>query len=244
MTAIEVNNLSVTYGSNTIIRDLNFRVSEGSFVCIVGPNGGGKTTLMKAILGILQPSSGFVRINGNKPTEITADVIGYVPQIKTLDRNFPALPIELVVSGINSRWPKFITANNKFIAMEALRQVGAEHLAGRQLSNLSGGELQRIYLARSLVKKPKLLLLDEPALGIDYLSEKDINKLIDEYRTDSKATVVMVTHDWESAYHHADYVLMLNCTQICFEPPEKAFSEDYLRLTFGHIGHKHDMVFH
>ena len=242
-TIIDINNLSVKFGTHTALCKICLRVNNGSFVSIVGPNGGGKSTLLKAMLGLIQPTDGTIKIFGVNPTEVKSNLIGYVPQIKTLDRSFPALPIELVATGIQAKWAGFSKKPVQLAAMEALDSVGALHLAKRPLRLLSGGELQRVYLARSIVRKPKLLLLDEPATGIDFTGEKDINNLIEKYCSENDASVIMVTHDWEVAYHHADFVLMLNCSQVCYEIPEIAFSETPLRKTFGHIGHAHEMIF-
>jgi zinc transport system ATP-binding protein len=166
-----------------------------------------------------------------------------VPQVKTLDRSFPALPIELVSTGLNAKWPGKIKESDKLPVMETLEKVGAGNLAKRPLNKLSGGELQRVYLARALIRNPKILILDEPATGIDWIGENDIHKIIDDYKTEFNATIIMVTHDWESAYHHADHVLMLNRQILCFDSPDKAFTEQCLRQTFGHVGHRHEMIF-
>ena len=103
--------------------------------------------------------------------------------------------------------------------------------------------MQRIYLARSLVRNPRLLILDEPATGIDSAFEKDIYKLIEEFRQKGKATVLMATHDWETAYHHSDLVLILDREIIIYDKPDIAFNENAMRKAFGHIGHKHAMTF-
>ena len=243
MTAISLKNLTVQFGSFIPLMDISLQIDEGAFISVVGPNGGGKSTLIKVLLGLIKPDSGKAGIFGKNPDEISSDLIGYVPQIKTLDRSFPALPIELVVSGITGRWSGLMKPAIKRQALEAMEQVGVAHLAKRPLSKLSGGEMQKVYLARSLARKPKLLFLDEPVTGIDSAAEKDISKLIDEYHNSSGLTVVMVTHDWEAAYHHSSKVLLLNRTVVCFDSPKTAFRDDNLRLAFGHIGHKHEMNF-
>jgi len=241
--SVKVDSLSLKFGSHTALCNVSFQIEEGSFITVVGPNGGGKSTLLKAILGLIQVYSGSISIFGQEPQSVKRTDIGYVPQIKTLDRSFPALPIELVATGILGFWPQKINKELKEKSMLALEKVGASHLSERPLSKLSGGELQRIYLARSIARHPKLLILDEPATGIDFASENDLNRLIDKYKIENNATIIMVTHDWEAAFHHADFVLMLNCTQICYAPPKIAFEEKTLRRAFGHIGHEHEMIF-
>jgi len=243
MTAISLENITVQFGSFIPLKDINIQVEEGAFISIVGPNGGGKSTLIKVLLGLIKPEKGNARIFGKNPDEISSGLIGYVPQIKTLDRSFPALPIELVVSGISSNWSGFMNTPTKKLAIEAMEQVGVAHLSKRPLSKLSGGELQKVYLARSIARKPKLLFLDEPVTGIDSAAEKDITRLIDEYQNTSNITVIMVTHDWEAAYHHSSKVLLLNKTVVCFDSPATAFRDENLRMAFGHIGHQHEMNF-
>jgi zinc transport system ATP-binding protein len=240
---IKVSELTIKLGYHTVLNNINFSAESDNFIAIVGPNGGGKTTLLKALLGLIQLEKGTIEILKQDPRKLQPSVIGYVPQIKTLDRTFPAIAIELVATGILGKWTTYINKKIRIEAESALDRVGALHIARRQLNKLSGGELQRVYLARSIIRKPKVLLLDEPATGIDISGEKDFNNLIDDYRHETGAVVMMVTHDWDSAFHHADKILILNREQIAFDRPEKAFRENYLRRAFGHIGHQHEMIF-
>jgi zinc transport system ATP-binding protein len=124
-----------------------------------------------------------------------------------------------------------------------MAQVGTEHLALRPIAKLSGGELQRVCLARSLVREPRLVMLDEPTTGIDAVGEADIYKLLEAYQKASGATILMITHDWHAATHHANWVLLLNRKQVSFGPPSEALNEDNLRVAFGHIGHTHQLKF-
>lgn len=241
--SVEVKGLSVKFGDFYALSELELKVPDHSFVAIVGPNGAGKSTFLKVLLGLVPEYSGQVRLFGKKIREVPPDWIGYVPQFKTMDRKFPALSIELVLTGITRVWPwkSKIAAYDQ--AYAALRQTGAEHLAERPIGKLSGGELQRICLARSIVREPRLVILDEPATGIDTVGEADMYDQLEHYQEKSGATVLMITHDWHAATHHADYVLLLNKKQISFGRPATALNEESLRLAFGHIGHKHRVKF-
>ena len=239
---VQVESLSVSYGERQALRNIRFDAAEGSFISVLGPNGSGKTTLIKTLLGIVAPSSGTVRLLGQAPAEVDPAAIGYVPQVKTLERNFPATAIELVVSGLRRAWPGRIRRDERQRAEEALARVGASRLADRSLAALSGGELQRVYLARSFVRRPRIVMLDEPATGVDIAGASDLYELLDAYQTDSAATILMVTHDWNVAYHHSTGVLLLNCDQISFGAPEEVLTETNLRTLFGHVGHSHGMI--
>jgi zinc transport system ATP-binding protein len=241
--AIDVEHLYAKLGQHDVLMDIQFKLATGAFLAIVGPNGAGKSTLLKCILGLIAPTAGTAKVFDNKPGNVSADTIGYVPQLKTMDRKFPALAIELVLTGINNKWPWRSKAHDLQKGMDALQQVGAEHLANRSLGKLSGGELQRVCLARSLVRQPKLVMLDEPTTGIDAVGERDFYLLLENYQKKSGATFVMITHDWHAATHHADHVLLLNRKQISFGPPKEALGEENLRLAFGHVGHQHSQVF-
>lgn len=240
---VEVEDLAVTFQDYHILENLNLRIPQNEFVTIVGPNGAGKSTFLKVLLGLIQPDKGTVRIFNKAAQSVPPAWIGYVPQVKTMDRSFPALSIELVLTGINGRWPWRFQKNEYQKSLQAMERVGAEHLAQRRLSRLSGGELQRVCLARSIVREPKLVMLDEPATGIDVVGEADLYRLLEVYQKETSATIMMVTHDWHAATHHADQVLLLNNKQIGFGEPGKVLTEDNLRLAFGHIGHKHALKF-
>ncbi len=206
---------------------------------MVGPNGSGKSTLVRTLLGLLQPSDGRVRVLGKPPRQVNPDLIGYVPQIKTLDRTFPALAVELVLAGLRHRWPWRLSTADRERAMEGLSLVGASHLADRPLAQLSGGELQRVYLARCLIRRPSLLVLDEPATGVDPRGAADLYELLERHQQEHDGTVAMVTHDWEAARYHASHVLVLNCTQIAFGHPPEIMTDERLSAAFGHAGHPH-----
>jgi zinc transport system ATP-binding protein len=237
---LEFDHLSISLGAWDALIDVSFEF-PGGFLALLGPNGAGKSTLVRAMLGVLQPTSGAVRVLGRAPAQVPAMEIGYIPQIKTLDREFPALPIELVVSGIRGRWPWGISRPDRERGMEALERVGMGAKAERPLGRLSGGELQRVYLARALVRKPRLLILDEPATGMDALGEADMYRLLEGYRRESGASVFMITHDWEVALHHATHVLLLNRRAVAFGKPAEALTGDNLRRAYGHMGHSHSM---
>jgi len=240
---IEFRGVNVEFSGYKALTDLNLDIEVGQFISVVGPNGAGKSTLLKILLGLVQTSSGDVNIFGSPLNEKNLKKIGYVPQVKTLERSFPAVAIDLVAAGLRGTWPGKLKAEEQAKCLDALSKVGAAHLANRSLSNLSGGELQRVYIARAFVREPELLILDEPVTGVDHNAEKDIHHIIDEYNHDASATVILVTHDWEAAYHHSDKVLLLNNRIICFGTPKEAFCADNMRGAFEHVGHKHEMIF-
>ncbi|MES3629051.1 MAG: metal ABC transporter ATP-binding protein [Longimonas sp.] len=238
---IQIDRLTVQRGAQTALRDVSLTVDPASFVAVVGPNGAGKTTLLHVLLGLINPTGGHVRVLGHAPGR-DAPRIGYVPQVKTLDRTFPAEALDLVCSGLAHRWPFWRSQRATERARAALDTVGAASFANALLSDLSGGQLQRVYLARCLVHEPELLLLDEPATGVDATGAADLYELLDAYQAQHGATIVMVTHDWNAAYHHATSVLLLDKRCVSYGPPEEALGADPLREAFGHVGHAHAML--
>lgn len=237
MLAIEAEKLAVRFNAQPVLKDITCSVSEGDFFAIVGPNGAGKSTFLKVMLGLVRPSAGALRLYGEPCGSIPPAWIGYVPQIKTLDKSFPARALELVVGGLRRRWPVWIKKQERETAMAALEQAGAAHLARRSLATLSGGELQRAYLAFGLVRRPRLVIMDEPATGIDAVGQKGLYHALEEYRAEADATIVMVTHDWGVAHHHATCVMVLNCGMVSFGPPREALGEEHLQKAYGHVGH-------
>lgn len=240
---IEISNLTVNYGNNPAISDLSLDIKFGSYVAILGPNGSGKSTLLKTMLGLIQPTSGKILIFGKQINEVDPKLIGYVPQIKTLDRSFPALAIELVLSGLSKNWVFRTSKKDKIQALKILEKLNSLDIAYRHLSELSGGQLQKVYLARSLVRNPKILLLDEPATGVDFVCETNFNTILSEYAEQKEITILMVTHDWTSAYHHATHILLMNNHLIYYGPKDNAFTDENIKNTFSHLAHKHNVTF-
>jgi zinc transport system ATP-binding protein len=239
--ALDINNLSVKLGSHPALEDISFTAEHGDFVTILGPNGSGKTTILKSILGLIHDYEGEIKVFGKDIRKSRPEEIGYVPQLKTLNREFPATTCDLVASGLHRRWPGRMSKKDHDLVNDLLSHVGADHLCHKQLGHLSGGEIQRVYLARAIVRRPRLLLLDEPATGIDHVGEDDMYSILDEYHSKVDVTILMVTHDWMAAQHHATKALLINRKMISFGPPDESLTDDNLRTAFGHLGHHHMM---
>jgi len=238
---IVAKNLTVQLGNRTALQDICFQIDQGNFLAVLGPNGGGKSTLLKSILGLISPTSGSLGL-GSEEMPRRSLKIGYVPQIKSLDRTFPAQSIELVATSVIGRWPHRLSRKNRNISVAALDKVGAAHLAYQSIRSLSGGELQRVFLARAIIDDPQILLLDEPESGIDISGTADLYTLLERLHTEAKVCIVMVTHDWDVAFHHATHVLLLNNHQMGFGLPDIALTDLAIRNTVGHVGHKHDTL--
>lgn len=238
--ALHFHHVTVRFGEVTALQDVTFDVPHGEVLAVVGPNGAGKSTLVKVALGLVTPQRGHAALFGlNAPQPAR---IGYVPQLKTFDRTFPATALELVVSGLRRGWPARVSRGEREGAFSALAGVGAEGLAARPLAKLSGGELQRAFLARALVRRPDMVLLDEPATGVDFLAEHDLYDLLERYQLETGATVVMVTHDLSAARYHAGRVVIINRRVHGYGPPEETLCDACLQKAFGHIGHAHPPI--
>lgn len=244
--SLRLEGVTVRFNDFVALDDVSFEVPAGASLSVVGPNGAGKSTLVRVMLGLTVPLAGRVEVLGQRPGATPAR-IGYVPQLKTFDRTFPATALELVTTGLRGSWPARIGRSEREKGLAALDRVGAASLADRQLARLSGGELQRAFLARALVRRPELVLLDEPATGVDFLVEHDLYDLLEAYReetaaTGTPATVVMITHDMAAARFHADSVLVINRRLAAFGPPEEVLESDRLREAFGHRFHEHPVA--
>jgi zinc transport system ATP-binding protein len=237
--AIHAAGVTIRLGAYTALEQASFTLAPGGTLAVVGPNGAGKSTLIQALLGLIPLADGTLMVFGEAPGRQPALSTGYVPQAKSFDRTFPALTCELIASGLRRSWPGRLAPAEHARVEESLTLVGARHLSHQPLKHLSGGELQRVYLARALIRRPRLLLLDEPATGIDAVGEDDMYAYIERYQRESGATVCMVTHDWLVAQHHATQVLLLNRRVIACGPPDAALADDNLRQAFGHAGHRH-----
>ncbi|PID49800.1 MAG: ABC transporter [Proteobacteria bacterium] len=213
---IAVNNVSFAYGLVPILHNVNLRVQAGEFLGIVGPNAGGKSTLLKLLLGLLQPQSGTVRILGKHPVQ-SCTQIGYVPQYPGFARNFPISVKQVVLQGRlkGMRLGRAYQAEDYAAAEAAMREVEAEDLAERSIGALSGGQLQRVLLARALVGDPQILILDEPTANIDMRLENDIFDHLRELN--QRMTILVVSHDIAFISNYVNRIACLNRTLICHQ---------------------------
>ena len=207
---IECKGISYRAGGRLILDSVDLTVREGDFYAVIGPNGGGKTTLLKIILGLLQPSHGTIQVFGTSPRQGRAG-IGYVPQYRTFDFQYPITVEEMVLSGRLSCIPGMTgryTEQDREKVRETLQQLGISRLKDRELRRLSGGEQQRAIIARALVGEPRLLILDEPLVYVDVPTEERIFDLFAEL--ESRLTILVVTHDVGAISSHVTRVACLN----------------------------------
>ena len=229
--AIRANHVSIHYGQTPAIADVCLDVAQGAYLGMIGPNGGGKTTLLSGILGLIPLTAGTVQIFGQTP-QAARRLVGYVPQHTTLNRRFPITVGEAVLAGRipPGMCPFFrYTAEDRDAARQAIRRLGLESLAKRQASQLSGGEFQKMLLARALVSQPKLLLLDEPTANVDAPSRIAIFELLQSLRQDM--TIVLVSHDLLELVTHVDSIACINRTLLYQGEP--ALDADRMEQVFG-----------
>ena len=206
---LEIENLTFNYDSVNVLENINLSLNEKDFLAIIGPNGGGKSTLLKLILGILQIKNGKITINGQSPSQQLFH-IGYVPQNTNINTSFPIKVIEIVLMGhINEKKPLFGYGKDEIAcAMGALAQVGMQEFANAKIGSLSGGQRQRVMIARALCNNPSLLLLDEPTASIDVYGQKQIYELLKELNR--YMTIVVVSHDISVTLNYANKVAYIN----------------------------------
>ncbi|MHB8586729.1 MAG: metal ABC transporter ATP-binding protein [Thermoplasmatota archaeon] len=226
--AIDVRDLTVTLDQTVIVRDLTFSASMGQFVGVLGPNGGGKTTLLRTVVGLLRPTSGSVRIMGLPPeTSAARRQIAYVPQNAShVDVQFPATALEVVRMGRLGKaflWSRLRAADDAAVK-EAMEESGVWDLRARPIGRLSGGQRQRVFLARAMAQEPRILLLDEPATGIDEESRANFYGLLRHLHKDHGLTVLMVSHEPGHLSLLADRILFVN-RELLFDGSPQAFED-------------------
>ncbi|NOR26508.1 MAG: ATP-binding cassette domain-containing protein [Desulforhopalus sp.] len=207
---VQIDDLYFYYNGQEVLKDINLTVNKGDFVSIIGPNGGGKTTLLKLILGLLTPSRGTVKIKGKTPAK-NGTVIGYVPQVINHNLNFPASAMDVVLMGKYDPGKRFMFRNkrkDRQEALEALAQLGMADYAGRKITDLSGGQRQRVLIARALVTHPELLVLDEPTASLDTKGQNDFFSLLKELNRE--LTILVVTHDLLIVSSYAKSIACVN----------------------------------
>jgi ABC-type Mn2+/Zn2+ transport system ATPase subunit len=220
---VEASALSAGYGGPAVLERVELNVEAGQSVCVLGPNGGGKTTLFRTLVGELVPLSGSVRVSGRP---------AYVAQTERTRLDFPVSAHEVALMGTLARGRWWLPARRaeRDAAAAALARVGLEDRAGEQFGALSGGQRQRTLLARALVQDARVLLLDEPLSGVDPASAERINSLLGELTDEGRALLVS-THDVDSA-RAFDLVLCLNRSQVAFGPPSEVLTREVIERTY------------
>ena len=228
MPQLSCNDLTLGYEGTTVISGLSFAVSAGDYLCIVGDNGSGKSTLMKAILGLKSPASGSISSGDG----LDGKEIGYMPQQTAAQKDFPASVLEVVRSGCLNRvgLRPFYSHQEKQIAYDNMGRLGITALAKRCYRELSGGQQQRALLARALCATRKILLLDEPAAGLDPNASLEMYTLIKELN-DSGTTIVMISHDIAASVKYASHILHIARQGVLFF----GLTADYLKSEAGRL---------
>ncbi|MFC3881261.1 metal ABC transporter ATP-binding protein [Algoriphagus namhaensis] len=230
---LEVHDLIVSYEQSPVLWNVDLTLPQGQLIGILGPNGAGKSTLIKAIMGLVNPTGGFVKIF-DKSLEEVRSRISYVPQRESVDWNFPASVLDVVMMGTYGKLGLFRRPGKKEkeIALASLDKVGMSAFINRQISELSGGQQQRVFLARALAQDADLYLMDEPFAGVDMATETAIFELLKQMTQEGK-TVIVVHHDIYSAMNYFNWIIMLNLHLVASGPKEIVVTEELLRKTYG-----------
>jgi len=236
----EMHSLSASYGANIVLQDVNFKISETDYVGVIGPNGGGKTTLLKLILGLLKPVKGKIVFN----TELLdRNRIGYLPQMSTGDINYPVTVTDIILSGLMIRKGIIsrMSLSDKNKAGKIIDELGLTESAGSTLNELSGGQIQRVFLGRAIIGNPKLLLLDEPGNFVDATFENDFYEKLKDLN--KRMAILMVSHDVGTISSHIKSFACVN-KSLHYHPSPEITNEDLLAygcpiqlVTHGDIPH-------
>ncbi|HEY5471052.1 MAG TPA: ATP-binding cassette domain-containing protein [Bacteroidales bacterium] len=236
----EMKSLSASYGSHIVLQDIDFKVSENDFIGVIGPNGGGKTTLLKIILGLISPVKGKLLFNHEL---LNGKSIGYLPQMSTGDINYPVTVTDIILSGLMIRKGVIsrMSSSDKKKAEQVIIELGLVGMAKSTLNELSGGQMQRVFLGRAIIGDPKLLLLDEPANFVDTTFENDFYEKLRVLNT--RMAILMVSHDVGTISSHIKSFACVN-RFLHYHPSHEITNEDLLAygcpiqlVTHGDVPH-------
>lgn len=246
-TIIKLDHISHAYGDNLVLQDVNLDIKQGTFMGLVGPNGGGKTTLIRIILGLLEPTAGNVYLLDKTISKFHDwNRIGFVSQkANTFNKGFPATVFEVVSMGLTAKigYLKFMNKQHKQKVLEAIGMVDMRKYAYTNIGELSGGQQQRIFIARALVSEPSLLILDEPTVGIDYKNVERFYELLHELNTKQNLTLLLVTHDTGVMTKYASNIVCLNKT-LHFHGNTKEYSQLSTKDLSEIYGHPVQVIVH
>jgi zinc transport system ATP-binding protein len=231
----KLEGFGVSIGKAEILRDINIHIHCGELTALIGPNGGGKTTLLKAILGEIS-HNGTIKYLDARQQKCRKPVVGYVPQRLDFDRGAPVSVMDLFAASLSTR-PVCFGYSRKIRerALAGLDRVQAGHLLERRLGDLSGGEMQRVMLALALDPDPDLLLMDEPVSGVDTRGRELFYQLVYSLRRQYDLSIILVSHDLDMVARYADRVVLLNRTVLCTGKPADVLTSDKLRQAYGQI---------
>lgn len=231
---IEVQGLKVSFDGRTVLSDIQWSVPCGTAAAIIGPNGGGKSTLLRTLVGSVRPNDGSVRIMGHSADRRASGALSYVPQNEEIEWPFPISVLDVVLQGrlAHKPWWRRTDAEDRRVALDAIERVALSEHALRPIGDLSGGQRQRALLARALAQDAHLILLDEPANALDATAQHDLLDIVDSLRAEGR-TVVATTHDLDCLTDHFDTVLGLRGRVVCHGPPRETLTPEVLNEVFG-----------
>ena len=231
---IKLDNVSAGYQSKPVFTHLNLDIAEGQFAGIVGPTGTGKTTLLKTILGAHIPHAGQVIVQGKPVKKLRPGTIGYVPQLETVDWQFPVTAEQVVLMGLygTHTFIPWTTKLEKKKVAELAEKLNISDILHHHIRDLSGGQQQRVFLARALVSNPRLLVLDEPTSGVDMKTQHDVLHLLGHLNEEG-ITIIITTHDLNAVASHLPWVICFNQTIIAQGKPDDIFVPEILSKTYG-----------
>jgi zinc transport system ATP-binding protein len=239
---IEARDVRVQLGGLEVLRGVDLKVPAGELVALIGPNGSGKTTLLRALLGLQKIAAGEIKLFGTSNLRTVLPRVGYVPQKLNLERSFILSVREFLALRLGKTRNWFWQSRHKTDSLisETFAEIGVEALLDRPVAQLSGGQLQRVMIAFSLLGKPELLLLDEPTAGVDTPGELSFYDLIAEIQRKHRLTVILVSHDLSMVYRHASWVYALNGVICCEGSPEHVMNAESLKQAYGiHVSPYH-----
>jgi len=231
---VRFEGVSASYGGPAVLEDVDLSLARGSLVGIVGPSGAGKTTLLRAMVGQVPRLKGRVLVDGRDVSGGRPANIGWVPQLETVDWDFPATAREVVLMGRWSHgpWRPWMTAQDRGEADRVLERLGIGGLGERQIRDLSGGQQQRVFLARAMIAEPLLLLLDEPTSGVDIRTRDEVLHLLADLNAQG-VTIVLTTHELNSVAAHLPYVVCVNRRIVAQGDPDTVFTSEILNATYA-----------
>ncbi len=221
MKAVEVKNLYFKYDKEWVLEDINFELEDKKFMAIIGPNGGGKTTLLKLLLGFLTPTKGEIKIY-NKPPKENREIIGYVPQHTNFSLDLPITVFDIVLQGRLKKGKFFYSQEDKEKAKEILKSLNIYELKDKKIKDLSGGQRQKVLIARALVSEPKILMMDEPTSAIDPRGQKEILDMIENFNI----TRIVVSHDIKILLRNVDKIAYIHKKAVIHEGPKLNIPKD------------------